>query len=99
MTSGLAAAAVVVVAATAAAVVGIHQAVVAAAAEQDQQDDDPPAAVVTKTVITHIPYLREFVAVFAAHSMVFRGQKNVQLRFDFGKILAYNKEKTKEVSI
>lgn len=73
------AAAAVIVTATSAAVIGGHQTVVAAATEQDQQDDDPPAAVVTKTVITHISYLRDFVAVFAAHSMVFHSPKNVRL--------------------
>ena len=92
----LAAAAVV---ALAAATVGSAHQTVAAATEQDQQNDNPPAAVVTKTVITHNPYLRNFVAVFTAHSMVFQGQKNVQLWFDFDNVLTYNKEKSQEVDI
>ena len=77
----LLAAAAVVVAATVitAAIVGISAAV-ATAAEQDQQDDDPAPVTATKTIIAHKKYLHRkiFEGTVAAHSMVFRGQKNVQ---------------------
>ena len=76
------AAAAVVVAATAAAVVtaGHIAAVITAAAEEDQQNDDPAPVTTAETIVAHKKYLRKFVAVFAAHSKIFRSRKMVQKR-------------------
>ena len=74
------AAGVVAVAATAAVAAAHPAAVIAAATEQNQQNDDPAQIAATETVITHRRYLQEVVAVFAAHSKIFRGRKNVRRR-------------------
>ena len=80
----LAAAAAVVAAATVAAAVAAPQAaVIAAAAEQDQQDDDPAHIPTAETVVTHKITSANFVAVFAAHSKIFRGRKKVRPRVVF----------------
>ena len=68
----------------AAAVVAAPQAaVIAAAAEQDQQDDDPAHIPTAETVVTHKITSANFVAVFAAHSKIFRGRKKVRTRVVF----------------
>ena len=74
----LLAAAAVIFAATVIVAAAVVVITVPATTEQDQQDDDP-APVTAKAIIAHkITSTGRFERQVAAHSMVFRGGKNVR---------------------